>query len=711
MKKRNFSPKLFHEFMRQLRLPGWIFTAVLAIEAILITAGGVVSNCYRDEAGKLVFSRSAHSFIDIHPFSIFAIYIIAPILTLCALNWVNKRNSSDFYHSLCEKRETVFLSAFAAAVAWTLIALLSSSFIAVVSHAIFPQMFIINYSSVFSVLAVISAGSIFTAACVAVAMSVTGTLFNNIIISGILIFLPSTLVFTIRTVVSNALEIMTTKGVFGHSFIIPFGLFEVLIYGGDILTSIPAALFTLAVAIVYIAVATFLFRSRKSEFAGMSAVGKKTQTIFRVLVGTVFSLLPCGYIFNLIINSKRIGYYVNLVEDLFFITVFYTIVVLAVLIYELIATRKFRNLLTALKSLLYVGAVNIALIAIMFGGNAAVLSFTPDADDINSVQVFVDEGGYNSEYYNAMVSKIKFEGKEIKALVSEALKDNVETIKSNGNVYEYSYSNASTQYTVAINTDFGTRYRKIYLNNKKNDKLMEYLDKNKKYQEIFTTLPEPKDITVNIYSDCELSKEEEAKLYELCRQDYANSDFSEILNSQNGSYAAVYSMDIIAKLDSKSYVLSIPVDETTPRAYNYYMEIMTENNKDKIDEFANELEEYTPESGSDIKTTTVDVCFYNVKNDDGTKFDSPVYNNNIDFKVLAEYVRENGNTAPKAGHPMASVMYSIDGFDEVIINGETDYRYNPDKSKYYFMYIPLDETGLPDFYIPSTTETETETIG
>ncbi len=161
MKKKIFSPKLYCEFLRQLRLPGWIFTAVLTIEAIIFTAEGVLNSTYYNEFGEKEISVQSLTFLEFHPFVILGIFVIAPVLMFCALSWVNKRNSSDFYHSLCETRECIFISSFAAAVSWLLISLVGSSVVAVVSHMIFPKYFVINYLSVVTNLFVMISGSVF----------------------------------------------------------------------------------------------------------------------------------------------------------------------------------------------------------------------------------------------------------------------------------------------------------------------------------------------------------------------------------------------------------------------------------------------------------------------------------------------------------------------------------------------------------------------
>ena len=708
MKNRIFSRKLFFEFMRQLRLPGYIFSAVLCVEAMLIFVSSLLNSYTIDAFGKKVYQLQSFDFLEIHPLSILAIYVIAPILVFCALNWANKRNSSDFYHAVCEKRECVFLSAFAAAIAWLIIALISSSAIAVISHAVFPKLFLINYASVFVRLAVIVSGSLFVSACVAIAMSITGTAFNNIIVSDILIFLPSAIMFTLRVVVIDELPIMTSHGVLGHSYSIPFGMFEMIFNGYNIIDSITAAIYTFIIAVVYTVLAAYSFKIRKSEFAGNSAVGKKMQSVFRVLVGTVFSLIPCAIIFNML-NVNRTYEQPSLRDDVFLLTVLYIIAILAVLIYELIATKKFRNLLSALKSLGYVAIVNIVLIGAMFGMYHGILSFTPDADDIKSVQIFItDRADVNSDYYNALTGEIKLDSKEIRSVISEALKDNVRETKWDSMAYNGYYGYVE-DYTVAINTSFGTRYRRIYFNESQYSSLINEIKKDTRYQEIFLKLPKYSDVSINIYtSGIELTEDEEKKLYEYCREDYLAAEFTDVFGDANNySESQIGSIDITVPVKTSTYPITVYIDEKTPSAYNYLIGLISERNRDIIDDLVYEIEHFYEGTDAREGKTSADVCFFNMTDENGNRFDKAVFNKDIDFKKLAEFIKNNANNTPKLGDPMISVMFYREVFEYEIIDGETYEKYNPEASKEYFVYIKAEKGKLPDFYTnPYLNETE-----
>ncbi|GEM_PF-1695213 len=690
MKKRMFSPNLFREFMRQLRLPGYIFTVILCIEAILITISGVISSTQYEE-----FKTISCEFLTMHPLSVLCIYVIAPIMVLCALNWVNKRNSSDFYHSLCETRECVFISAFAAAAAWIAIAFVSSTFISVISHMIFPSIFIVNYTSVLVSSFVILSGSLFIASCIAIAMSITGTTFNNIIISGILIFLPQSIIFAVRTAVIGNLSFMARDGIFGHSYNAPFAMIESLFtgLGFSVFESIAAAVYTLIIAIVYFVIAVRLFKIRKSEFAGNSAVGKKMQAFFRVLVGTVFSLIPCALIYS-IINAKIKYNSAPQTDEIFILFVLYIIMIVAICVYELITTKKLRNLISAAKSLIPITLVNVVLLGAMFGVYYWAISFKPDADDIKSVQLDSTSISYYSDdnYFDAMIDDIKLDSPEIKELVSSSLKKN---INAEINYSQSFFSGDGTEYTVTINTWSGSHKRRIYLTSDENESLINQLNSNKDYQNVFLKLPKVNSTSIASFYNggFELNDNQREKLYSLVRQDFANMDFRESFDKVNNmTYKndPVCNIEITIPVKTKNYRFAISIDEQTPLAYNYFMEISCEHNKANISKVADILNEFVPsdEYKETEQTRFVDVCFYNVKDNAGIAFAQPVYDQDIDFKKLAEFVRKNGSKAPTAGQPMISVYC-----EEV-----KDWNVYKDDSFACYMYIPLDSDTLPDFY-------------
>lgn len=698
MKNRIFSPSLFREFMRQLRLPGLIFTAVMCIEAILMTAEGVISSKGYDSFGNVIYSTISCNFMSVHPISVLTIYLVAPILVMCALSFVNRRNASDFYHSLCERRECVFISAFVAAASWIAISFLSGSAVAVISHAVFPGIFIFNYASAAVSAIVILSGSLFVASCVAIAMSFTGTVFNNIIMSGILVFLPQSVFFAVRISVIETLSIMTNKGLFGQSYNVPFAILEKMLFG-DVLSvfdSIPHAVYTLVFAIIYFIIAILLFKIRKSEFAGNSAVGKKMQAVCRVLVGTVFSLIPAAWIYMMANYNYTID-----TEDIFMVIVLYIIMIVAVGVYELIATRKFRNLISAAKSLIPIAIINAALIGCMFGVYYGVISFKPDSDDIKSVRII--SNSYDQyDYFAAMSDKIELDSKEIKQLVSSTLKSNINDEINNTYYSDMAYC------TVAIKTGTGTHYRSLEFTQKQYAELLDEMNKSEDYQKLFLTLPKVNASNIDFYynynSDIILTDAQKTELYELLKKDIDGMNFSDsyaLLTERMCGDCIIGRIEVTVPVGTRNYNFYILISEFTPKASNYLISFINESAKDKTDKLADILSNFVfdyEKLYNDEADYGVDVCVYNVNNEDGTPYYGGIYNEHIDFKKLAELVRKNAGKAVTVDMPMMTVSC-----DQYVHIGDVDDAF------YCYLYIPLDSDVVPDFYnLAETSHTEND---
>lgn len=701
MKKRVFSPWLFAESMRQLKIAGLIFSIVMCVEAVMITVGSLVS-LITSKSGST--TATAVTILQIHPIIVLTM-IAAPIMMLCAFNWLNRRNTSDFYHSICETRECIFISTAAAVIAWTLIAILSSTLIAVVSHQIFPHLFIINYTTVFSCMFTVFAGSMFTAACVAVAMAVTGTFFNNIIISGILMFLPQSLIFAVRTAIGNTVPIMTGYDLLGKSYNVLFSLFEETFFGyNHPLYSIPSGVYTLVIALIYFVLALFLFKIRKSEYAGNPSVGKKIQVLCRVLVGTVFSLIPTFIIFELIVGNNHLSGY-----DLFEIIVLYIIMVIAVCVYELISSKKMRNLIGVAKSLIPIAVINLAIIGIMYGAYTWVISFTPDADDIKSISIMSSDSLYyqdqNTNYFNAMSEKIEIKNAKAKEIISTALSSCVEKIKKGRDPIDSEYT-----YTVKINTFTSTRYRTVSMTAEQYQAMRNIMSQTDEYRKLYTELPTGNAVNISAsadyYSDCysdyhepqiELTKAQQNKLYELVCSDYKalgfDKAYAKIRNELSDTSIGYITVNVQSGTDN--YIFDINISNDMPQAFDYLMQIISKKQADSISSLADIVEKYEVKNDNynDYEKDAYEEWYMNINLFNITGFEATdetseqpyIDSERINPKNLAELFRKNAGKELKHDTPMIAISVT-----------HTVYNYDNVDNNFYMAYIALDSNKYID---------------
>ena len=141
-----FSVKLFWQSFLQLKIIGIISTAKIMINAnknSVASCVAIANNSF--DYTSIVSPVSSASYLLI------VIALITPVLCLYAWFFLNKRSTSDFYHSLSYKRQNLFLSRFAAITAWQIIIMLSTYVTGFICYHIFSKYFIVDYSTTFSI--------------------------------------------------------------------------------------------------------------------------------------------------------------------------------------------------------------------------------------------------------------------------------------------------------------------------------------------------------------------------------------------------------------------------------------------------------------------------------------------------------------------------------------------------------------------------------
>ena len=146
-----FSVKLFWQSFLQLKIIGIISTAIMiCITALPIIMDGIyINNMIKANknavaSGVAIANNSFDYTSIVSPVSsasylLIVIALITPILCLYAWFFLNKRSTSDFYHSLSYKRQNLFLSRFAAITAWQIIIMLSTYVTGFISYHIFSK--------------------------------------------------------------------------------------------------------------------------------------------------------------------------------------------------------------------------------------------------------------------------------------------------------------------------------------------------------------------------------------------------------------------------------------------------------------------------------------------------------------------------------------------------------------------------------------------
>lgn len=686
MKKNIFNFRLFIDAMKQLRIIGITATVILCIEAILIPIGIFLS-----QRTEIEINYSTYTFLDVHFLIVLSFIIIAPLLTLYLFNFLNSRNASDFYHSIPQTRTCLYFSYFGAIVAWLFIVIFTSSVLAIVAGFFMKSFYVINTVSIFLTIFDIFVGSIFVAACITIAMSITGTLFNNIIVSGIIIFVPRIITTVILSTIASTLPIISVDSM------IPYLAAKYNVVTGSIisfldtgtpnnteaLSSLSSGIYTLLLSLILMLIGMILFRVRKSESSGFSAPNRFLQAVYRIIIALIICLFPICMIFQDIVQKVDIT-----TSTIFEYIIFYIIAIIIYFIYELITTKKWRNLIKSIPALFIVAILNFGIIVSMFGIYNHVVNYTPNAEEIDTIQLISPKTySYNYQpllYFTKSTEEIKLNNDKIKQIISDNLKLAVNSIKESNNNFFYSTDN-STVKTVAIHSGSKTYYRNITISEKDLMIIGQELAKNETFRNLYLNLPQvgKNDTTIHL-QNVEFNKETQEAIYNTFRNELANMEFGEwytILNSQ-------YMLDKDSPLDyiimtsslgTNSYTAEIPITSDFKETCNLYLKEIQNNSKSKQDDFLNLFNQ--------TSNMQFSVDFTILNTEDNTIYDTLYYYNkddnnfkNIDkdelSKVLA-IIGKSFNVTPS----IESEIIRITGYSM----NNTDY-----KNENYYFYISIE---------------------
>ena len=211
----DFSSRMFLEGLRQLKTVGILSLVIFSLIAMFFPLGDAISTIASATFSHEI-SRQLVNLHDLYPMVYLPMFTMAPIMVLMLFNFLNKRKSSDFYHALPVSRAALFISFFTAIAVWIIAVTVISTAVSVLTALCFPQVFQVNFSSIVKPILGSLAGSLLVTAGIALAMCVTGTLFNNLLISGVILFVPRLMFSYIANCLTNDIAIFLQQSVFKY---------------------------------------------------------------------------------------------------------------------------------------------------------------------------------------------------------------------------------------------------------------------------------------------------------------------------------------------------------------------------------------------------------------------------------------------------------------------------------------------------------------
>ncbi len=545
-KKQIFSLRVFLETLNRLKLPGIIFAVILILEAILLPLSYVINST----APEGEITASTISALEAHPL-LFLLLIASPILTYTAFSFLNKRSASDFFHSLPHTRFSIFTSITSAVFAWILGIGVVSTGLSRLTLALFPAHFSVISGTYLPFFITCIVSAFLLSAVVIIAMSITGTILNNVVLSGLILCLPRYVILFItegllanfpllpRAYISEllTLNVNTVTGI--GSYIIGANDGSI----SNIFTPVPQ-IYTAALTLLYLVIGAILFCRRRSESAERSAPSRFMQAVYRITVATVVCVPICFLIFTGDVNP---------ITDAFTIFILYLLAVLAYFVYELITTKKWKNLISSIPGLLIVALINVLLLGAMSVITISEESFLPAPDEIEYVQVMNEYGNGASlyddfmypsnfvefpQYADSLSSEVKISDPKVLEIVSSSLEETVKYVAYNGSVYnlyygdyakypEYEDEDKIEVYTFKIKTATGTKYRKVRIHQDDSKYIMDTLSASPEYTEAWMTLPDPQRGTVQLTYAYECIRGDEAEaILKIMKEELKTVDFT-----------------------------------------------------------------------------------------------------------------------------------------------------------------------------------------
>lgn len=586
--KRYWDPAMFWEGIRQLRVIGVLYIVLLEVASLLL--------CY-DEARQLVITQrndwvTAVPIVPTVQGSYYSFQILLPaaaiaaafLMTIFLFRFQNHRESSDFYHSLPNTRTSLFTSFFSAVLAWVAAGVVLAAITSAVGlHAfsIPPTAVPFSFSKALSSLLFSLAAGLYTAAVTALAMAFTGTLLSNLLVTALLALAPRLLVTIYFEALESMLPIlppMDSNSVFDLHYNPLYFCFTSDWYSMTDSAVLTAAAYALVVGALYTVFAWLLFRRRRSETAGQSAPNRILQAVFRLTITMLICLAPCVSIAN--------GYGFS-----FDCVVVYFLALAVYFLYELVTTRKVRNLWKAVPALGILAVMNVAFIGSFSAVKTAVLFQTPEAEEIESVTFRM--GKYADNYLEARAGDVSLEDGTVRQLVADRLSYLAESLRDGDRDRFYAADTLTVE--VDIHTATSSFTRRLTFTSEESRQIHRKIQETEQYRDAYMDLPPiSQDFRFNVGGR---TPAQNSALYDRLLEDVqamgfdawhelVNSSFGysekPLLEDSAGNLCLSTLMYMVGTLpgETGSYSVSLPLSTRFPRTLELYLQYVAEDAPD-----------------------------------------------------------------------------------------------------------------------------------
>ncbi len=648
--KKIFSVNLFWQSFKQLKAIGIACTVILFFMSVfpIVERAIIISTEMSRQGLESAFLDQYPTIVNVvgeNSYLAITFIIFTPLLALNCWKFLNKRSTSDFYHSLPYKRICLFLSKLAAVFAWLLVMYLISGAGNMASFAIFSKYFIVDYSVIFRMYVSMFICCILCVGAISLACSFTGNILTNVCMTGIILFLPRMLLYIISGAVESSVYVISAEHfvpIFGNSanmithivFDVMFGMENSSAVLQKMVFSPVSNIYTLVLGLIYIAVGAVLFITRKSECAGKAAIGRAS----RFFVRTVLCFSICAVMVLPVFCSKQ--------NDMILYIIFsFVIAGVAIIIYECIQSKNIKGVVACLPAMAVSYAVTIIIGVVVNVGAAGILEYNPKLEDVDYITLEQPSNGYSYDqginYFKSITSGIKIEDKKIINEVCKAVESNIKLVKED-KINSILYVNSSKQYkayNVYIKDGVVGHHRKVYLSPDAVEVITQNMQNVESYKEAYLNLPDADSVELQ-YTD-NISKEQKKVIYNTLLEEVKTIKFADWYDNVNrDSYAM--SVDITFSRNGYVYNATIPLSEKLPKTSAALLGAVNESaaaDNEMLDALLNKLQQ-----AKEGKLVLSESSYESI----GIEVRKQSYSEEeYIYRSMEDYVSENPDTAPE----------------------------------------------------------------
>ncbi len=525
MKTKLFDRNLYIEGLNQLKTAGlicflisiignilsFISTCIIKYIAFLNDADFLselfsVSTPYGSTDGVTFISTSAGTN---------AIYFFTPIFTFLLFKFLFKRNSSDFYHSLSVKRETLFCTFSLAALTVSISIVAVCGLFSIVANGFILG--VLDFSSIIPNFLNTIAGCLLMQSAITIGCAVSGRFFASLVASLMIVFYPRIFMTALLYTIKLSIPVIDPT-----RFDMPLGNSYNVLTGAvfDNYMEYKSVIYSVILATIYYMIAVRFFKNRNSENAHVAGTAKQIKAPMRIAFCLIFCLPAIIIEYLMLTQNYDTDTNLTLIIP---ILILYFFAIVSYFLIELFSQGKYKNFGKIVLQFGWVVLINVLLVGGLYVSREVVINYTPTAKTIEKINVRP-----KTDFFETSMNNYDTEEFFDNAYITN--KDAIELICEKYNTSKPKADDKYRYLSVGFNEGKTTKYRVISVTKKEYKQLVEYIDINNDYMNKLTTVPETI-VSANIpYADFSDNNPMVAKIYEAAANEIKSYSDSEIFN-------------------------------------------------------------------------------------------------------------------------------------------------------------------------------------